>query len=129
MKNWFFGAFSIVHGLVHLWYVVLLQGLVEFTEDMAWTGNSWILSSFLGESSLKLLASSGYSLSTLGFVVGGGLILMGNDIWRTFLLTSAVLSSLIIVLFWDGNLSMIIEKGLIGLLINLAIIYFIQWMN
>jgi hypothetical protein len=35
-----FGIFVVLHGLVHLWYVVLSQRLVEFQADMGWTGES-----------------------------------------------------------------------------------------
>jgi hypothetical protein len=67
---------SILHGLVHLWYVTMSLQLVEVTAEMGWTGKSWLLSNFLGEGILRPLAVVLYILATLGFVVGGvGLLL------------------------------------------------------
>jgi hypothetical protein len=50
MLRFLIGIFIVLHGLVHLWYVVLSQGLVEFEPEMGWTGESWLLSRLLGES-------------------------------------------------------------------------------
>jgi hypothetical protein len=35
---------------------------------------------------------------------------------------SAALSTAVILLFWDGGLQMLVQKGLIGLLINVGIL-------
>jgi hypothetical protein len=35
---------------------------------------------------------------------------------------SAVFSAAVILLFWDGSTEMLIQKGILGLLINLAIL-------
>lgn len=37
-------VFLVLHGLVHLWYVVLSQGWVEMEDAMGWNGQSWLLS-------------------------------------------------------------------------------------
>src|SRR5690606_13545800 len=66
-----FGIFIILHGLVHLWFVVLSRGWVPFQPDMGWTGESWILSGVLGQLPLRWLATVLYSLAALGLVLAG----------------------------------------------------------
>ena len=116
------GIFVILHGLVHLWYVTLSARLVEYKPDMGWTGESWLPTDLIGDSAARVLASGLYALAAIGFVVGGIGLLARQD-WRGAVLAgSAVLSTAIIVLFWDGNTSMLIQKGLIGVLINLGVL-------
>jgi hypothetical protein len=114
--------FVVLHGLVHLWYVSLSLGLVEFEPEMGWTGESWLLSRFLGESVTRPLASVVFTLATLVFVVSGAGMLVNTGWWRAGLIGSAIFSTAMVVLYWDGSFEMIVEKGLIALLINAGII-------
>jgi len=47
---------------------------------------------------------------------------IGTTITRQLLMGSAIFSSLTLILFWDGQFGMIVQKGLIGLLINIVTI-------
>ncbi|MCW4012577.1 MAG: hypothetical protein NWF07_06235 [Candidatus Bathyarchaeota archaeon] len=125
MKDWIISLFLVAHGWAHIWYVVLSRRLVEFEEWMAWTGESWILSGLLGETVRLWIATIGYAGSLLGFIASGVLLYLNKPVWRTTALASALISSATVLLFWDGELSMIKEKGIIGLLINLAILVYI----
>lgn len=116
------GVFLILHGLVHLWYVVLSRGLVEFQPEMGWTGRSWLLSHALGDATVSWLASGLYVLATVGFVLGGVGYLAGLGWWPTVVMGSVAVSTIVIALFWDGMLGMIVPKGLIGVAINVAIL-------
>jgi len=49
---------------------------------------------------------------------------MGKGWARTIILASAAVSAATIATFWDGELSMLKEKGLIGLMVNLAVIVY-----
>jgi hypothetical protein len=116
------GLFIILHGLVHLWYFTLSQGLVEFQTEMGWTGRSWLLSNFLGDSISRSFAGVFYVLATIAFVVSG-IGLFTNAEWLPPVLAgSAVFSSAVILLFWDGNSQMLVQKGFVGLLINVVIL-------
>ena len=53
--------------------------------------------------------------------LGAGIFLRA-EWWRTVLVGSAVFSSVIILLLWDGGMQLIVQKGLIGLLINVVIL-------
>ncbi len=119
------GIFVVLHGLVHLWYVVLSFGLVEFQPDMGWTGESWLLTGPLGEPAARSLAGILYAVASVVFVAGGVGIFAGADWWRSLLMGSAIFSSVLVLLYWDGGMDMIVQKGLVGLLINIAVIVFI----
>jgi hypothetical protein len=125
VRDWIFSLFLVAHGWAHVWYVILSRRLIEYEESMAWTGESWILSGLLGESVRLWVATLGYGGSLLGFIASGVLLYMNKPVWRTTALASALISSATVVLFWDGELSMLKEKGIIGLLINLAILVYI----
>ena len=122
MLRFLAGIFVILHGLVHLWLVTLSLRLGEFKTDMGWTGESWLLSGFVGSSPLRIVASAGFILATLLYLVSGVGVLAQADWTRTLLLVSAAFSSLLLLIFWDGNPEMIVQKGLIGLLINIAVV-------
>ena len=122
MLRLLFGIFIVLHGLVHLWYVTLSQGVVEFQSEMGWTGHSWAFSPVLGDGATRWLATAFYSLAALGFVAGGVGVVAQQVWWRPVVIGSAALSAVTILLFWDGGLQMIVEKGILGLLINVAIL-------
>jgi len=116
------GLFIVLHGLVHLWYVTLSQKLVAFQPEMGWTGRSWLLTNVLGDSPTRLLAGLLYVLATIGMVVSGIGVMARGEWWRPVLIGSTVLSSVTLLLFWDGSTDLIVQKGLIGLVINAAIL-------
>jgi hypothetical protein len=116
------GIFFVLHGLVHLWYVVLSQRLVEFEAEMGWTGESWLLTRLLGDAATRSVASVLYVFATVGFVAGGVGMLGRQDWWRPIVMVSAALSAAIVIVFWDGGLDLIVQKGLVGLLIDVGIV-------
>jgi hypothetical protein len=122
MSGTLVGILIVLHGLVHLWYFTLSRGLIEFQPEMGWTGRSWLFSNFLGNATTRALASVLYLLATAGFVAGGIGIIGQQVWWQTVVVGSAMFSTAIILLFWDGNTQMMVQKGLLGLLINIAIL-------
>jgi hypothetical protein len=122
MVRFLIGAFFVLHGLVHMWYVVLSQGLVEFEVEMGWTGESWLMTRLLGDAATRSVASVLYALSTVGFVAGGIGMLARQGWWRPVAVASAALSGATVILLWDGGLDSIVQKGLAGLLIDVGIL-------
>jgi hypothetical protein len=116
-------VFLVLHGLVHLWYVVLSQGWVEVEEQMGWNGQSWLLSGILTERAILSLASVLYVVVALGFVVGGTAYALDRNWAPTVLVGVAVLSSVVLVTLWDGRPDLLVEKGVVGVLINVAVAY------
>ena len=116
------GIFLVLHGLVHLLYAAHSRRLLELRPQMVWPDGPWAFSKLLGDEATRLLASIFYVLATIGFVAGGIGILARQAWWRQTVVASAAFSAVFILLFWDGEMQMLDDKGGIGLLINLAIL-------
>jgi hypothetical protein len=116
------GIFIILHGLVHIWYVVLSFNLVTFQPDMGWTGNSWLFASPKSQQVMRMIAGFLFIISTMLFVIGGITILTNFSGANTILSIAAILSTITLLVFWDGKTDMIVQKGVIGVIINLVII-------
>jgi hypothetical protein len=127
-----FGAFTVLHGLVHLLYFGQSRRLFELRPGMVWPDGSWAFSKLLGDGATRLLASISYVLAAIGFVAGGIGILVGQAWWRPVVVGSAAFSAVIVLLFWDGKMRKLDDQGLIALLINVAIllaVLILRWPN
>ena len=122
MRRLLVGIFLVLHGLVHLWYVVLSQGWVEVEDQMGWNGHSWLFSSVLSSETLLALASVLYVVVTIGFVLGGIGFALDAGWWAPVVVGTAVLSTVVLVAMWDGRFELLIEKGAAGVLINVGLI-------
>jgi len=121
-----FAIFVILHGLVHMWYVTLSQGWVKFQTEMGWSGRSWLLANVLEEKISLNIASGFYIFSTVLFVIAGIGLLASSSWARVMLIMSSIVSAITILVFWDGKPNMLVEKGLIGLLINIGILILVS---
>lgn len=115
----------ILHGLVHIWYVLLLNKVVKYQPDMGWTGSSWLLPGSPEHPAFRLTGTILYITCTVLFVASGIGMMAGSSIAAKLLLISATISSLLIILFFDGQFEMLVQKGLIGLIINLVILFLV----
>jgi len=78
------------------------------------------------------MAAVTFVLGAIMFVTGGIGLILGQAWWRLIVVSAAVFSSAIIVLFWDGRRNTLVDQGGIGLLINLAVlafIYILDWLS
>jgi hypothetical protein len=97
---------------------------------MAWPDGSWAFSKLLGEGATRWLAGIACVLAAVGFVAGGIGIFLGQAWWRPLVVGSAAFSAAIFVLFWNGKLEKLANKGAIAILINVAILVAVlifQW--
>jgi hypothetical protein len=122
MLNIVIGSFIMLHGLVHLFYSAQSMGMFELQPGMVWPRGSWLFTGFLKEKEIRKLATIACILAAAGFVAGGIVILLSQLWWKMTVSSMAVFSSLIFILFWDGKLQNLDDKGGIGLLINIAIL-------
>lgn len=116
------GVFVVLHGLVHLWYVVLSQGWVELEDQMGWNGYSWLLSPLLPTGTVLSVGSVLYVAVALGFVAGGAGYVLRQDWAVSVIVAAAVISSVVLVAMWDGEPTLLVEKGVLGVLINGALV-------
>jgi len=112
--TWLIGVFIILHGLVHAWYVVLSFNLVNFQPDMGWTGKSWLLTPLFGAQTAKSIAGWLFAIAGFGFLLAGVIFLSNNESWPPLMLGSAIFSAIVIIMFWDGKFSMLIQTSSLG---------------
>ena len=122
MLRFIFGVFIVLHGLIHLFYFGQSRRLFELQPGMVWPDGSWAFSKLLGNEATRLLASISCVLAAIGFVAGGIGLLVEQAWWRPVVVGSAAFSTVIFILFWDGEPQKLAEKGGIGILINIAIL-------
>ncbi len=122
MLRFIIGAFIVLHGLVHLLYFGQSWRLFELQPKMVWPEGSWAFSKLLGDGATRLLASISCVLAAIGFVTGGTGILVRQAWWSPVIVSSAAFSVVIFILFWDGKMQKLDDKGGIGLLLNIAIL-------
>jgi hypothetical protein len=116
------GLFFVLHGLVHLLYFGQSRGFFQLQPGMTWPDGSWALAALLGRAGTRLAASISCVIAATGFGVGGLGLMVRQAWWRPLVVASAAFSALLFVLFWDGELQRLDNKGAIGILINAAIV-------
>jgi hypothetical protein len=125
MFRFLLGVFLILHGLVHLWFVILSLGLVQVKPGMAdlgWTGKSWLFTGMLGEANAKFLAALLFALAALALLGGGIGFLLRAEWWWEVVLSASIFSAVVLLATWDGSAKLLVEKGVIGLIISLVLL-------
>jgi hypothetical protein len=116
------GIFFLLHAMVHLLYAGQAMRFFELRPGMLWPDGAWLFSRLLGNEVIRLAAAIALALAALGYAAGGLGLFLRQDWWRPAAVGAAIVSSLIFVLLWDGQLQDLPEKGGVGILINLAIL-------
>jgi len=117
-----FGVFIILHGMVHLLYFGQSARFFELKPGMVWPDGSWAFSKLLGNEAARNLASISLILAAMGFIVGGIGILVSQAWWLPVVVGAAACSSLVYILFWNGGMQNLDGQGMIGILIDMAIL-------
>ena len=130
MLTTIFGIFIVLHGLVHLLYFGQSARFFDLQPGMLWPDGSWIFSRLLGDGTARNLASVMLVLTAIGFFIGGAGLLFRQEWWRPLITGTAVFSTIIFILFWDGIAQSLDNKGGVGILINIAIlviVFILKW--
>lgn len=117
-----FGAFVMLHGLIHLLYFGQSARYFELKPGMIWPNGSWAFSRLLGDVATRNLASVSLILVALGLIVGGIGIFAMQGWWRPVVVGAATFSAVIFIFLWNGQWQNLDGQGAIGLLISLAIL-------
>ena len=120
--NILFGILLTIHGLIHLLYFGHSAKLFQLQPGMAWPDDSWAISGITGNETARLLAAGACVLAAIGFVSSGVALLASQSWWRPAVITAALFSTAVYALFWDGKMQALNAKGLIAIVINLAIL-------
>jgi hypothetical protein len=116
------GLLLILHGLVHLLYTGQSLRVFELRPGMTWPDEAWVSSTVLGQQTARLVAGLLLVLAAAGFCIGGIVLLFQQDWWRPVTIGSALFSTALFLIFWDGEFRALDTQGGIGVLINLAIL-------
>jgi hypothetical protein len=125
-----FGIFLILHSFVHLLYFGQSLGYFELKPGMVWPAGAWAFSTFLGEEATRKLAGIFLVLAAMSLAASGIGILSSQTWWRPLVVGAAIFSSIVFALFWNGRMQNLDGQGLVGILINMAIlaaVLLLQW--
>lgn len=117
-----FGVFIILHGLVHLLYFGHSARYFELKPGMVWPDGSWAFSKLLGNETARTLVSISLILAAVGFIISGVGILVNLAWCRPVVVGAAIFSSLVYILSWNGKMENLDGQGLVGILIDMAIL-------
>lgn len=120
------GIFAILHGLVHLLYLGQSARVFELQPGMGWPDGAWTFSRLIGNEATRTVTSVLLLVATIGFVAGGAGLLFKQDWSRPLITGTAVFSTLLYFLVWDGTFHHLDSQGWIGMLINAAIVAAVQ---
>ncbi|MEJ2749987.1 MAG: hypothetical protein P8183_19085 [Anaerolineae bacterium] len=99
---------------------------------MVWPDGAWVFSRLLGDAPTRLLAGIFLALAAVGFVASG-IGLFGRQVWwRPIMVGTAVFSSVLYLLLWDGGWQNLDDKGGVGVLINVTLVtavLLLHWPN
>lgn len=132
MLRFVVGAFMVLHGLAHLLYFGQSRRLFLLQPGLLWPDGSWAFASLLGNAAARSLASIACVVAALAFAAGGAGLLAGQAWWRAAIVGAAAFSSVVFLLFWDGGLQRLPDKGGVALLINTTILFAVlgtRWLD
>ena len=115
-------VFLVLHGLVHLLYFAQSARFFELKPGMIWPAGSWALSRILGDDGTRILASGLYVFVAAGFIVGAAGLLSSQAWWGAPVVASAVVSALLFLVYWNGQLQNIDGQGAVGLVLDAIIL-------
>ena len=115
-------VFLVLHGLVHLLYFAQSARFFELKPGMIWPAGSWALSRILGDNGTRALASALCVLVAAGFIVGAAGLLSSQAWWGAPVVAAAVVSALLFLLCWNGQLQNIDGQGAVGLVLDAIIL-------
>ena len=115
-------VFFVLHGLVHLLYLGQSAGWWELQPGLTWPSGSWLLSRFLSDDTVRLAAGFLCVLAALGFGTAATGLVLDQAWWRRAVASAALVSTLLYVFFWNGQVERLDQQGAVGILINAAIL-------
>ena len=120
--NILFGVFLVVHGLVYAMYAAHALRLFELKPGMTWPDASWALSGLVGDPAVRWLVAIVFLLVAVGFVVSGAALVFRQSWWQVLAAVVAVISTLVILLVWNGRPQGLSEQGLYAIIINAVVV-------
>ncbi|MCG6188395.1 hypothetical protein [Maribellus maritimus] len=124
------GIFFILHGLVHFLYFGHSARFFKLQPHMQWPDNSWLFAPFFGKKAVRAFAGNFCILAGVGFIVSAIAVFAQQGNWYFLAVGSAVFSSFLYLVFWNGKYEKLNDQGAIAIAINFFItigILFFHW--
>lgn len=116
--NYLFGLFLVAHGAVYGLYAAHAKRLFEVTPGLTWPDGSWALSRLIGDSAVRPVVAVLFSLLALGFVVSGIALMARQTWWGALASVVALISTVALLLLWNGQPRGLDAQGAYAILIN-----------
>ncbi len=94
-------AVLIIHGLIHITFTLSIYD-PNTNDYVGWIRQSWILSDALGTTAVTAIGLILWSLTILGFVVAGIMLLLKRKEWRITAVVASFISLIAYLFLWDG---------------------------
>jgi hypothetical protein len=117
-----FALFIVLHGLVHVLYFGQSQKYFQLQAGLTWPDGSWAFSRLMGDGTTRSLTGILCVLAAVTLVAGGIGLLAQWGVWRSIIIGGVAFSTMIYLLLWNGKAQALDAQGLVGILINLAIL-------
>jgi hypothetical protein len=128
--------FLSVHGIAHVMGIIPALGLIKSNESSpsslkGWSSHSWLLTGLLGDTAARIISVVLF-LAVVAGSIGAALGLLGWGVphawWRTLAITSAAVSLVAVVLYWNAFIYFFPHKvGAISA--DIAILVCLLWAN
>lgn len=120
--NYLFGLFLVAHGAVYGMYAAHAKRLFELKPGLTWPDGSWALSRFIGDPAVRSVVAVLFSLLAVGFVVSGIALMARQAWWGVLASLVAVISTVALLLLWNGQPRGLDAQGAYAILINGGIV-------
>jgi hypothetical protein len=101
MNGKLLSAFIIIHGLIHITFEFSIYD-PNTSDYVGWTRQSWILSNTLGVTAVTIIGLILWSLTIIGFVAAGIILLLKKKEWRLVAIVASFVSLVAYLFLWDG---------------------------
>ncbi len=108
------------HGLVYILYGYMIPSKIK-----EWNGTSWILgSSIKGErlKKLMLILHVAAGIGTIACAVAIAIAPLVAGLWPPLAIVGSAIGIIGFMLFWDGQVKFLVQEGLIGASLSLALL-------
>lgn len=123
MAAWLRYLIAFVVGCHGITYVI--YGFIIPIKIKEWKGSSWLLGSVIkGDQLRKLVLVLHVAAGILTFACGVAIAIapLAPELWRPLGIAGAAIGIIGFMVFWDGQTQFLVDEGLIGASISLALL-------
>lgn len=121
--RWIIALAIAAHGIGHTLFFAVTSGLMKVAGA---DGGTWLLPNATG-GAVRAIGAALWLLVTVGFVASAVGIVSASPWWRNLVIIAAIVSLVLLVLFWNGlGRSWVINAAIFNLVVLAALLIF-KW--